>query len=46
MHSVAEATKEAENIRHSTEIFKARTIGLLTSQIEALKCNDSKIVEE
>ena len=41
MHSVAEATKEAEMIRHNTELFKARTIGMLTSQIETLKSSDA-----
>lgn len=41
MRSATEATKEAENIKRSTELFKARMIGMLTSQIESLKSSDA-----
>lgn len=37
VYSVSEATKEAESIRRSTELFKARIIGMLSSQLESLK---------
>ncbi len=40
MRSAADASKEAENVRRSTELFKARMIGMLTSQIESLKSSD------
>lgn len=40
VYSVSEATKEAESIRQSTELFKARIIGMLSAQLEALKSSD------
>ena len=41
VRSASEATKEAESIKRSTELFKARMIGMLTSQIESLKSSDA-----
>ena len=41
MRTAAEAAKEAENIKRSTELFKARMIGMMTSQIESLKASDA-----
>lgn len=41
MRSASEAAKEAENIKRSTELFKARMVGMLTSQIESLKSSDA-----
>ena len=40
MRSAFDATKESESVRRSTELFKARVIGMLTSQIESLKSDD------
>lgn len=45
VYSVSEATKEAEGIRKSTELFKARMIGMLTSQLESLKGNGEAATE-
>ncbi|MBR2476551.1 MAG: DivIVA domain-containing protein [Clostridia bacterium] len=42
MRTAAEASKEAENIKRSTELFKARMIGMMTSQIESLKSSDAE----
>ncbi len=41
MRSASEATKEAESVKRSTELFKARMIGMLTSQIESLRGADA-----
>lgn len=41
MRSAFDATKESESIKRSTELFKAKVIGLFTSQIESLKSDDS-----
>lgn len=41
MRTASEASKEAENIKRSTELFKARMIGMMTSQIESLKSSDA-----
>ena len=55
VRSIADAKKEAESIKHSTELFKARIIGMLTSQIESMKsleaynmevCKEEKAEEE
>ena len=40
----AEAAKDAETVRRSTEIFKAQMIGMFTSQIDVLK-NEHKAKE-
>lgn len=40
--SASEATKEAENVKRSTELFKARIIGMLTSQIDSLKSSENE----
>ena len=41
MRSASEATKEAESVKRSTELFKARMIGMLTSQIDSLRSSDA-----
>ena len=41
-YSASEATKEAENVKRSTELFKARMIGMLTSQIDSLKSSENE----
>jgi len=41
MQSSAEAIKDAESIKRSTELFKARMIGMFSSQIEMLKSGES-----
>ena len=46
MRSAFDATKESESIRRSTELFKAKVIGLFTSQIESLKSDDSSSVTD
>lgn len=44
MQSSADAVKNAESIKRSTELFKAQMIGMFSSQIEMLK--SSKIPED
>ena len=46
MRSAQEATKEAESVKRSTELFKARMIGMLTSQIESLRSSDAPNASE
>lgn len=46
MRSAFDATKESESVRRSTELFKAKVIGMLTSQIESLKSDDSPSVAD
>lgn len=46
MRTASEAAKESENIKRSTELFKARMIGMMTSQIEALKSSDADYTQK
>lgn len=43
--ATADAVKEAESIKHSTELFKARMIGAFSSQIEMLKSGATEETE-